>query len=95
MTLLLRWWIIIASGQRLHLPQMLQSTQLQSFFQNYRASSHATTGVSVFEQFELLRGKNMRTKSATTPQGEEVAMDIRDSVQQIQQKMKQYTDQKC
>lgn len=37
----------------------------------------------------------MRTKSATTPQGEEVAMDIRDSVQQIQQKMKQYTDQKC
>lgn len=87
MTLLSRWWIIIASGRRLHLPQMLQS-----FFQNYRASSHATTGVSVFEQFEMLRGrkicKKLKTLSATTHQGEEVAMGIRDSVQKIQQKMK-------
>nr|XP_055041695.1 uncharacterized protein K02A2.6-like [Misgurnus anguillicaudatus] len=65
------------------------------FLQNYRATPHATTGVS---PFELLRGRKMHTKlntlSATKAQGQEMAMGIRDRVRRVQQKMKQYTDLK-
>ncbi len=64
------------------------------FLQNYRATPHATTGAS---PFELLRGRKMRTKLNTLPattDGEEAWRGLRDRVHRVQQKIKQYTDQK-
>ncbi|KAJ8373726.1 hypothetical protein SKAU_G00043060 [Synaphobranchus kaupii] len=64
------------------------------FLQVYRATPHATTGLS---PFKLLHGRPMRTKlTLLTPAPECTAakMDIRHRVSQQQRKMKAYTDAK-
>lgn len=63
------------------------------FFHNYRATPHATTGAS---PFELLRNRKMRTKLnilSVSQKGKKNAQ-IKKTVKQKQNKMKDYTDKK-
>lgn len=65
-----------------------------AFLMDYRATPHATTGVS---PFQLLHGRKMRTKLTVLPpsQNDDVPDSlIRRRVAQAQQKMKVYTDHK-
>lgn len=81
--------------QVVEMQQLPWKQAVTDFLLNYRATPHATTGVS---PFELLRGRKMRTKLNTLPttaaQDEKGTMGIRDHVQRVQQKMKLYSDKK-
>ncbi|XP_039602201.1 uncharacterized protein K02A2.6-like [Polypterus senegalus] len=67
---------------------------ITDFLHIYCATPHATTGVS---PFELLHGRQMRTKLTILPptsSGLQSASDVRTTVEQHQNRMKVYTDAK-
>ncbi len=61
------------------------------WLQVYRATPHATTGIS---PYELLYGRKMRTKLNILPLHSDLAA-VCANVKKKQDKMKQYTDRKC